>query len=1173
MKQTILLLFLVLAIYQYSWAQCPSVDFTLPPSACKTETFSPTFNTTGAASFNWDFCDGSIANLPSSVRTKTVSSLSSPFDIKFVEENGKAYGFAVNLGDGSIIKFDFGADLSTDPTITNMGNLGVISGALGINFWEEGGVKFALVITNPGDVFLLNFGASITNTPTATKIPSLTGLSNHRHVKIIKDNGSLLALMAGGSSGKLSILNFGSSILNNPTQSAVSIPSASIPTGLDVVIDCNKRYAIVSGYGSGIHLLNFGTSFLNTPTFVLIATVALPLGVSVIKSIDNYYILVSSEAEGIVRYNLGSSISTNTTPSKTTLGKFSTIDVAIGFTVVKQGSKYFGVCINLNNQILTVLAFPKACEILSAYDNISTPSISYQNEGNYNVTLNAIGSNNELVSLTKNFEVSYGKDLTIATQNECVNQDVFHSFNNAPQNVVQTDWDFDDGNVSTSSNPTHQFSSAGVYDVSLKITGSNGCTNTFIKSVAVYNPANPDFDLPPASPLCSNQLYSFKNTSTFDVGSTPSYQWKVDGLNVSSATDLSYTFTDAVDKQIDLVTTIPGCPTQITKTISSIAVGPVVDFLSTGNCMGDAYQFTNTTQGNPDSYSWDFGDGQNSTTPDAQHIFSSAGVKQVSLTASNTASGCNNMTLKSITVYSKPQPNFSLALPPFSCTGTPSQFNDLTPNPTDSNLSTWLWNFDDAASGTNTASTKNPKHTYANAGDYDVSLTATTNFNCSATIQKTVTIAQTPNATFTNTPACKNQAITFSADIDNKSWFWQMGSTYYFFENPTHTFTTSGDHTVSLTITGNNNCVASINKVIKVPAPIMPDFTVEKMCSNQNTTFIDTSPASSDPISSYSWKFGDTKIGTGSPSTHTYTNTGTYSITMDVVTEEGCKYSKVKPIAIGTPPTASFTASPESGAPPLIVEFTNTSTNAISYVWAYNDELNTTTTEVSPTFTFQNQRDYVVDLTASNVQGCTNTFSKLIKSASSLNDVILTAFSITDENKDGVFNGIVSIKNNGNLEISNIKLSLDLSNTIVIRENIKGPIAANSSLNYLIGYEILNTKDLQFVCAEVALANDLNPDNNKKCTNVNETTWFWLDAYPNPANQELHIDWIAKEAGVAKIKLVDRLGKAVTSMQLESVIGLNQTTFLTDKLSAGIYILSLEADGSKKTQRIAVTGN
>src|SRR5690606_32671595 len=114
----------------------------------------------------------------------------------------------------------------------------------------------------------------------------------------------------------------------------------------------------------------------------------------------------------------------------------------------------------------------------------------------------------------------------------------------------------------------------------------------------------------------------------------------------------------------------------------------------------------------------------------------------------------------------KPQADFLLALPPFSCSGSASQFTDVTPNPTDSNLDFWQWDFDDPESGQNSSNDQNPQHIYENPGAYNVSLTVGTNFGCETTIQKPVTIAQSPTVTIINSPACQDVPIEFAADSD-----------------------------------------------------------------------------------------------------------------------------------------------------------------------------------------------------------------------------------------------------------------------------------------------------------------------------------------------------------------------------------------------------------------------
>ena len=83
-----------------------------------------------------------------------------------------------------------------------------------------------------------------------------------------------------------------------------------------------------------------------------------------------------------------------------------------------------------------------------------------------------------------------------------------------------------------------------------------------------------------------------------------------------------------------------------------------------------------------------------------------------------------------------PTANFSFA-PQGPVMGSAVQFTDTsTGSPT-----SWAWNFGDPASGgSNTSAAQNPAHTFAAAGSYNVSLTAT-NASGSNTRQKSVTVS------------------------------------------------------------------------------------------------------------------------------------------------------------------------------------------------------------------------------------------------------------------------------------------------------------------------------------------------------------------------------------------------------------------------------------------------
>ncbi len=149
-------------------------------------------------------------------------------------------------------------------------------------------------------------------------------------------------------------------------------------------------------------------------------------------------------------------------------------------------------------------------------------------------------------------------------------------------------------------------------------------------------------------------------------------------------------------------------------------VAPVASFTGTpvsGNAPLNVV-FTDASTGSPTGWSWTFGDGGTATTQNPSHTYTAAGTYTVALTVSN-AAGSNTQTRTgyiTVTTGSAPTANF-VGTP---TTGTAPLAVTFTDQSTGSPTS-WSWTFGDGG----TATTQNPSHSYAAAGTYSVSLTAT----------------------------------------------------------------------------------------------------------------------------------------------------------------------------------------------------------------------------------------------------------------------------------------------------------------------------------------------------------------------------------------------------------------------------------------------------------------
>lgn len=230
--------------------------------------------------------------------------------------------------------------------------------------------------------------------------------------------------------------------------------------------------------------------------------------------------------------------------------------------------------------------------------------------------------------------------------------------------------------------------------------------------------------------------------------------------------------------------------------------------------------------------------------------------------------------------------------------------------------------------------------------------------------------------------------FTDSSAGNPTSWQWDFdndGNIDSTERNPVRTFTTPGVYSVRL-VAANANSTSTLTQtdLIAAVTVLTPDFTVTATSgvAPLTVTFTDTSTQSP---TAWAWDFDNdsTVDATTQNPVHTYTTPGTYTVAMTATNEAGsATETKTGFVTVFTPVVAGFTASTTTGAAPLSVTFTNTSTGATSYSWDFETDGTPDSTATNPTHVFSTGGATTCTLTATGPGG-TDTATLVITPASS----------------------------------------------------------------------------------------------------------------------------------------------------------------------------------------------
>ncbi len=477
----------VFCLTHHSAAQV-NIDFEIPDTVCINDSMQVINRSGDASSYYWNFCSGNLTYIPEGENISNIGQVNGPAFIDIVNTPEGFYSFITNHVDATLTRNFFGSSLANNPVSENLGNAGGISHIEGVQVVQDNGKWYAFITGGVGiesSLIRLEFGNSLLNQPVVTNMGNIGGLSYPMDLFLYKENDLWIGLTVNYTTNTVTRFVFNNGLNNPPDGENLGNPAGfDQPCGLHVIMENGSWLMFVTNFGSNtISRINFGNSLLNNPSGENLGgsgALASPFDFTMIRDCEMVFgLAVNHYISEVVRIDFGDNAFNS--PSFRSIGNIGDMYQPHGLSdVLREHDTLFVLTANINNTLTRIFFAPCNNASPASSTQRNPPAVTYNRPGIYNVTLTLDeGLPTEQV-LCKNVIVFENPDISLGNDTSLLPGTTVTL---SPGNDFRA-YEWSDGETT----PAITVSRPGTYSV--VVTDTNGCkaADQIIITMKLYIP-------------------------------------------------------------------------------------------------------------------------------------------------------------------------------------------------------------------------------------------------------------------------------------------------------------------------------------------------------------------------------------------------------------------------------------------------------------------------------------------------------------------------------------------------------------------------------------------------------------------------------------------------------------------------------------------------------------